>query len=108
VNKYTWLRDNGADEALMDWVLVDKKLKGSLNDVNVLRSWGGVTGSDNFVVVAKICWRRTRKERKEEQKVKVIRVSELLMKENAQRYMELIEEDWRAMRSRAVGCVEEG
>jgi hypothetical protein len=38
VNKYTWLSDNGTDEALMDWVLVDKGLKGSLKDVNVLRN----------------------------------------------------------------------
>jgi hypothetical protein len=28
VNKYTWLRDSGTDEALMDWVLVGKRLKG--------------------------------------------------------------------------------
>jgi hypothetical protein len=78
VNKCTWLSDKGADEALMDWVLVDKRLKGSLKDVNVLMSWRGVTGSDDFLVVAKMCWKRTRYERKEEQKVKVIRVSELL------------------------------
>lgn len=56
VNKYTWLRDNGTDEALMDWVLVDKRLKGRLEDVNVLRSWGGVIGSDHFLVVARMCW----------------------------------------------------
>jgi hypothetical protein len=65
----------------MDWVLVDKRLKGSLKDVNVLRSWGGVIGSDNFLVVAKMCWKITRYERKEKQKEKVIRVSELLKNE---------------------------
>jgi hypothetical protein len=107
VNKCTWLSDKGADEALMDWVLVDKRLKGSLKDVNVLMSWRGVTGSDDFLVVAKMCWKRKRYERKEEQKVKVIRVSELLKKGKAEKYKELIEEDWRAMRSRAVGSVEE-
>jgi hypothetical protein len=107
MNKYTSLRDNGVDEALMDWVLVDKRLKGSLKDVNVLRSWGGVIRSDHFPVVAKLCWKRKRYERQEEQKVKVIRASELLKKEKAEKYKELIEEDWRAMRSRAVGSVEE-
>jgi integral membrane sensor domain MASE1 len=70
VNKYTWLRVNGADEAFVDWVLIDKRLidkrlKGSLKDVNVLRSLGGVIGGDHFLVVAKMCWRRTRYERKE-------------------------------------------
>jgi hypothetical protein len=72
------------DEALMDWVLIVKRLKCSLKDVNVLRNWGGVIGSDHFLVVAKLCWRRTRYERKEEQKVNVIRVCELLKKENAE------------------------
>jgi exonuclease III len=81
-----WLRDNGADEALMDWVLIDKRLKGSLIDEDVLRSWGAVIGSDHFPVVAKMYWNRTRYERKEEQKIKVIRVYELLKKENAERY----------------------
>jgi hypothetical protein len=37
VNKYTWLRDSGTDEVLIDWVLVEKRLKGKL-DVNVLMS----------------------------------------------------------------------
>jgi hypothetical protein len=27
------------DEALMDWALADKMLKGSLKDVNVLKRW---------------------------------------------------------------------
>jgi hypothetical protein len=47
---------NGTDEALMDWVLVDKRLKGRLEDVNVLRSSGGVIGSDHFLLVARMCW----------------------------------------------------
>jgi hypothetical protein len=38
VNKYTWLRNNRTNQAFMDWVMVDKKLKGRLEDVNVLRS----------------------------------------------------------------------
>jgi hypothetical protein len=64
VNKYKWLRDKGADEALIDWMLVER-LQGSLNSVNVLRSWGGVTGTDRFPVVAMMCWRRTWYEIKE-------------------------------------------
>jgi hypothetical protein len=104
---YTWLRDNGSDEGLMDWLLIDKRLEGSLKDVNVLMSWYCVIGNDHFLLVAKLCWRRTRYEIKEEQKVKVIRVSELLKKEKEERYKELIDKDWSAVRSRAVRCVEE-
>jgi endonuclease/exonuclease/phosphatase family metal-dependent hydrolase len=47
----------------MDWVLVDKRLKGRLEDVNVLNSWGCVIGSDHFLVVARVCWGRTRCEK---------------------------------------------
>jgi hypothetical protein len=42
-----------------------------------------------------------------EQKVKVIRVTELLKKEKAERYKKLTEEDWSAVRNQAVGSVEE-
>jgi hypothetical protein len=48
----------------MDWLLVDKRLKGSLNDVNVQRSWGYVIVRYHFILVAKMCWRKTRYERK--------------------------------------------
>jgi hypothetical protein len=86
VNKYTWLRDSGPDGALMNWVLVDKRLKGRLKDINVLRSCGDVIGSDHFLVVARMCWGRTRYEKREEEKVKVIRVSELLKKEDTEKH----------------------
>jgi hypothetical protein len=49
----------------MAWVLDDKRLTGNLKNVNVLRSWKCVIGSDHFLVVAKMCWRRTRNENKE-------------------------------------------
>jgi hypothetical protein len=34
-------------------VLVDNRLKDRMEDVNVLRSWGGIIGSDHFIVVAR-------------------------------------------------------
>jgi exonuclease III len=37
VNNYTWLRDSGTDEALKDWVLVDKRLK---EDVKRSKEYG--------------------------------------------------------------------
>jgi hypothetical protein len=53
-----------------------------------------------------MCRRRTSYEIKKEPKVKVIRVSEFLKKEKAEMYKELIGEDWREVRSQAVGSVE--
>jgi hypothetical protein len=38
VNKYTWLRDNGLEKEFMEWMLVDKRLKDSLEDINLLSS----------------------------------------------------------------------
>jgi hypothetical protein len=38
----------------MDYMFVDKRL----NYVNVLKSCGCMIGSDNFLVVAKMSWRR--------------------------------------------------
>jgi hypothetical protein len=107
VNKYTWLRDSRINEALMDWVLVDKRLKGRLEDVNVLRSWGGVIGNDPFLVVARMCWKGTKYEKREEEKVRVIRLSELLKKEKTEKYRKLIEEQWRVVRVPAVASIEE-
>jgi hypothetical protein len=34
-------------------VLVDKRFKDRLEDVNVLSSWGGIISSDHFLVVAR-------------------------------------------------------
>jgi hypothetical protein len=65
----------------------------------------GVIGTDHFLV-AKMCWRRNRYERKEEQKVKVIRVSELLKEENAEMYKELKEGYCILVRIQAVGSVD--
>jgi hypothetical protein len=52
VNKYERVRDRGTDEALMDWVLVDKRLKGRQEDVNVLSSCLSIVDNDHFLVVA--------------------------------------------------------
>jgi hypothetical protein len=52
------LRDSVTDEALMDWVLVDKRSK--QEDVDVMKSCDSIFGSDYFLVVAKMFWDETR------------------------------------------------
>lgn len=71
----------------------------------MLRSSGRMR-SDHLFVVAKIYWIKARYERKAEQTIKVIRVSELLKREKADVYRELVEDEWRALTMRAVGSVE--
>jgi hypothetical protein len=107
VNKYTWLRDRRTDDALMDWMLVDKRLKGRLEDVNVMRRWRGVIGSDHFLVVARIRCEGTMYDKREEEVVRVIRVNELLKLEKMEKYRKPIEEQWKVVRVRAVASIEE-
>jgi hypothetical protein len=65
VNEYIWLKDRGTDVTLMDWVPVDKRLKGRHENVNVLRNCGGIVSSDHFLVVARTRWGGTRYEKRE-------------------------------------------
>ena len=58
INKFTWQRiDNGRVvlRAMVDYVLVEKSILGSLVDVHVARGAGGGL-SDHFLVVAKVKW----------------------------------------------------
>ena len=58
INKCAWLRDNGRDRALVDYVLVRKSMKGSLKDVHVFR--GVADGvSDHFLLETKLSLPRT-------------------------------------------------
>ena len=56
INKYTWIRvakERVIERALMDYVLITKRMVGRLKDVHVFR---GVTAgmSDHFLVEAKV------------------------------------------------------
>jgi hypothetical protein len=101
------LRDSGTDEVVMDWALVDKRLRGRLEDVNVLRIGGGIIGSGHFLVVAKMLWGGMRYEKPKEDKIMVFRLSELLKNEKAEKYGKLIKEQWIVVRVRAVVSIGE-
>lgn len=77
------VRDNGSDDVLKEWVLVEKRLEGSLKfgGCKCAEELGCVIRSDYFLVAAKICWIRLLYERIEEKKVNVIIVNELVNKE---------------------------
>ena len=69
INKYTWVRTSSGkvvDKALMDYVLIDRKVVGRLLDVHVSRGeHGGI--SDHYLILSKlrvsprgVCWRSWR------------------------------------------------
>ena len=59
INKYSRLRDNERDRALLDYVLVRKNMKGSLKYVHVLKVVADGM-SDHFLVETKMSLPRTR------------------------------------------------
>jgi hypothetical protein len=87
-------------------VLVDKRLKGRLEDVYVLRSWGYVIWSEHFLVVARMCWGETRYEKRVEKKVQVIRVSELLKNEKTEKCRKLIFSIYKKYSTRIIRGIE--
>ena len=109
ISKYTWIRQqNGVivDRAVMDYVLVSRRMLRRLLDVRVLR---GVAGglSDHFLVEGKLRvgtrWmnRRVREDRK------TLKVSELGKQEKEAEYQGKIEVEWNAVKERETGSVEE-
>ena len=107
VNKYTWRRDNGSDRALMDYVLVDRGLKGTLQDVHVYRGPAGWIESDHFLVEARFKWKRQMCVTEMSEEVKVVKVSELQKREKAEEYMERMNKDWMLWKERERGDIEE-
>lgn len=94
VHKYTWERMGGDDKALMDYVLVRKRDKSSMTDVNVFR--GAARGvSDHYLVVCKMKLRgKVYMRRVNAPEKMVTRVSELAKDECKRRYGERISYEW--------------
>ena len=109
INKYTWIRVNNGrvvERALMDYVLITKRMIGRVKDVHVFR---GVAGgiSDHFLVETKMIvakeWRtRIGGCRREE-----IKVEELKKPEKKREYQERLRVVYERVKGRAVSGVEE-
>ena len=103
INKYTLIRvANGRviERALMDYVLITKRMVGRLKDVHVFR--GVAAGmSDHFLVEAKEWGNRVVGCRRE-----VVKVEELKKTEKKQEYQDKLKETYDGVKEREVGELE--
>jgi len=110
VNKWTWVRvDHGRviDRAVMDYIIVPKRLIGRLLDVHVWR--GEASGiSDHFLVEGRL---KVSKGWKVNGRVvckkEVLKVSELSKKEKKDEYQRSVTEEWVVVNEESVKGVEE-
>ena len=91
--KYTWTSGVDGTRAVLDYILVDKRMRGELLDVDVLQGKKG-TVSDHEVVEARFRIKRRKGWRKKINRKRVIKVKELDKKEVVERCMNNIEESW--------------
>ena len=109
INKYTWIRvahGRVEEKALMDYVLIERRMVGRLKDVHVYR--GEAAGmSDHFLVEARVlvakewCSRAVRSRRE------VVKIEELKKPERMREYQERVKAAHEGVKDRTVGEVEE-
>ena len=110
INKYTWCRVAGGrmiDRALMDYVLIDRRVIGRLVDVHVMRGQAGGL-SDHFLVRGQLKvfagWRGSRRVT---EKREVVKVSELNVEEKEREFVERVRRDYERVCDQEPGDVEE-
>ena len=109
INKYTWKRvEEGriTVKALMDYVLIEKRVKGRLKDVHVHRSaFAGM--SDHFLVQARVEVAKEWCGRVARFKKEVVKVEELKKPEKRQAYREKVKAVYNRVKGRVAGELEE-
>ena len=108
LHKYTWVSGVNGDKALLDYVCVQKSMRGRLIDVNVLRG-AGLGLSDHFLMEAKLRvkagWGRHTCVSKT---VEIIKVGKLEEEICAKEYRRVLKERWESIKeSELVGVEEE-
>ena len=111
INKYIWIRvANGRviERALMDYVLLTKRMVGRLKDVHVFR--GVAAGmSDHFLIEAKVVVAKESGNR--DYRVvgcrTVVKVEELKKPEKKQEYQDKLKEAYDKVKEREAGELEE-
>ncbi|XP_071539225.1 craniofacial development protein 2-like [Panulirus ornatus] len=107
IHKYTYVSRRDGQRALLDYMLIDRRAKERLLDVNVLR---GATGgmSDHYLVEAmvKICM-GFQKRRVNVGVKRVVRVSELEKETCVRKYQERLSTEWKKVRTMEVRGVGE-
>ncbi|XP_071512709.1 craniofacial development protein 2-like [Panulirus ornatus] len=107
IHKYTYVSRRDGQRALLDYVLIDRRAKVRLLDVNVLR---GATGgmSDHYLVEAKVKISMGFQKRRVNVGVKrVVRVSELGKETCVRKYQERLSTEWKKVRTMEVRGVGE-
>ena len=109
INKYTWIRVvNGrvVERALMDYVLITKRMIGRVKDVHVFR--GVAAGmSDHFVVETKLVVAKEWGNRIGGCRREIVKVEELKQPEKKQQYQERLGVVYNGVKEREAGEVEE-
>ena len=109
INKYTWIRvANGRviERALMDYVLITKRMVGRLKDVHVFR--GVAAGmSDHFLVEAEVVVAKEWGNRVVGCTREVVKVEELKKPEKKQEYQDKLKEAYDRVKEREAGELEE-
>ena len=108
-NKYTWISMASGrviKRALMDYVLITKRMVGRLKDVHVLR--GVAAGmSDHFLVEAKVVVAKEWENRVVGCKREVVKVEELKKTKKKQEYQDRLKETYDRVKEREAGELEE-
>jgi hypothetical protein len=108
VNKYTWWRYNQlGDRAMMDLVIVDKRIWRSVMDVHAYRSARCEIGSDHSWVKAKFRLSGRVYHNRKEAVVKVLKSNELHKENKRVEYEEKIKSEWMKIKGETVLGVEE-
>ena len=109
INKYTWIRvANGRviERALIDYVLITKRMVGRLKDVHVFR--GVAAGmSDHFLVEAEVVVVKEWGNRVVGCRREVMKVEELKKTEKKQEYQDKLKEAYDRVKEREAGELEE-
>ena len=111
INKYTWMKvANGrvVERALMDYVLITKKMIGRVKDVHVFR--GVASGiSDHFLVETKVVVAKEwgNRNRNEGGRREVVKVEKLKEPEKKREYQERVKVAYERVKVREVGELEE-
>ena len=109
VNKYTWVRVAGGrvvERALMDYVLITKRMIGRVKDVHVFRGVGAGM-SDHFMVEARVIVAKQWGNRAKVCRREVVKVEELKKPENKRVYQERLKAAYDRVKERELGDSEE-
>ena len=110
VNKYTWMRVVGGrvvERALMDYILISKRMVGRVKDVHVFRGVASAIMSDHFLVEGKVIVAKEWGNRIEGCRREIVKVDELKKPEKKQEYQERLEAAYDRVKEREVGELEE-